>query len=371
VSDSDAADTDELPDATTRLRERLGRTEGNGTDSEAADDGDSEGSAGSENGGETGSEDDGDLADAAKLVTRAETDLEDLLGIVRGDREGTLEEAQDDLEDLLEVIDEAEDLLSTVDLSALAKAVEWTDLPKAIEGGDVPEAIAEGEASEAVNFRKLLQVVNLRKVLGNVDLRDLRREKEDVEEAAEDLTDDEDDEDDEGGLLDRFTDKDSEESDDEGGILDRFRSDETGSSDEGADDGIGPGVMGEDRDDEEGAGGGIPSELIQAKVQSELGDAIDQFRDSALDARDQLNEMRERSKKEFREKTGRTGQPSSRNPTAYSSLPAPPDDRPDIGGVARFSTMSRTPRHSSAPSRDHIYGDRFENRNQEEDEDDE
>ncbi|PSP71884.1 hypothetical protein BRC86_14255, partial [Halobacteriales archaeon QS_3_64_16] len=271
-------------------------------------------------------------------------------GTIQGDQEGPLEEAQDDLDDLIEVIDEAEDLLSTVDLSVLPDAVEWTDLPKAIEGGDVPEAIAEGEASEAVNFRKLLQVVNLRKVLGNVDLRDLRREKEDVEEAVEDLTDD--DEDDE---------------DDEGGILDRFRSNETGGSNGGADDGIGPGVMGEDRDDKEGAGGGIPSELIQAKVQSELGDAIDQFRDSALDARDQLNEMRERSKEEFRQKTGRTGQPSSRNPTAYSTLPASPDDRPDVGGVARFSTMSRTPRHSSAPGRDHIYGDRFENRNQEDD----
>ena len=344
MSDSDTTDTDELPDATARLRERLGRTEGDRTDSETEDSTDAEGSEGSENESETGAEDDGDLADAAKLVTRAEADLEDILGIVRGDQEGTLEEAQDDVEDLIEVIDEAEDLLSTVDLSALPEAVEWTDLPKAIEGGDIPEAIAEGEASEAVNFRKLLQIANLRKVLGNVDLRDFRREKEDVEEATDDLTDDEESEDEENSVLDRFRDEGSE--DKNSSVLDRFGSDEKGN------------------DDEEG---GIPSELIQAKVQSELGDAIDEFRDSALDARDRLSEMRERSKKEFREKTGRTGQPSSRSPTAYSTLPSSPDDRADIGGVARFSTMSRTPRHSSAPGRDHIYGDRFENRTQEDD----
>jgi hypothetical protein len=351
VSDSDTADADEFSDATARLRERLGRTKGNRADSETGDDGVTE------NG--SGSEDDGDLADAAKLVTRAEADLEDFLGIVRGDREGTLEEARDDIEDLIEVIDEAEDLLSTVNLSALPDAVEWTDLPKAIEGGDVPEAIAEGEASEAVNFRKLLQVVNLRKVLGNVDLLDIRREKEDVKEAADDLTDDEGSEEGEG----------EDEGEDEGGVLDRFTSDDEGDSDDGADDGIGPGVVGEDGDDEEGAGGGVPSELIQAKVQSKLGDAIDQFRESALDARDRLEEMRERSKEEFKEKTGRTGQPSSRNPTAYSTLPSVPDDRVDLGGVARFSTMSRTPRHSSAPGRDHIYGDRFDNRDTEDDED--
>ncbi|PSP73522.1 hypothetical protein BRC86_08870, partial [Halobacteriales archaeon QS_3_64_16] len=112
MSDSDAADVSELSDASARLRERLGRTEEDRTDSEAADDGDSEGSAGSENGGETGSEDDGDLADAARLMTRAETDLENILGTIQGDQEGPLEEAQDDLDDLIEVIDEAEDLLS-------------------------------------------------------------------------------------------------------------------------------------------------------------------------------------------------------------------------------------------------------------------
>ena len=349
MSDSDTpSDAGGLSETTARLRERLGSAEGNGTSPEAGDNGDRNGG----NDGETGSsedaesENDTDLADAAKLVTRTEAALEDLLGILQGDREGTLEEAQDDVENLIEVIDEAEDVLSTVNLSALPDAVEWSDLPKAIEARDVPEAIAKGEVSEAVKFRKLLQIVNLRQVLGNVDLRSFRQQKDELEDAADD---------------------DGAEEDGASNILDRFKSDDDGADSEAtgdAGDSIGLGVMGGDGGDEGDEGGGIPSELIQTKVQSKLGDAIDQFRDSALDARDRLSEMREHSKEEFREKTDRTGQPFSRNPTAYSTLPPPPDDRVDLGGVARFSTMSRTPRHSSAPGRDHIYGDRFENRNQ-------
>ena len=380
MSDSTSSDDGGLAETSARLRAAIGSQEegvddgdasvsregtddvGNADSTESTDSadsaGDSGGSADDEDDGDAGI--DSDLAEAAELVTRAEADLEDILAISRGDREGTFEDVQDDFDDLLDVIDEAEDLLSTIDLSALPGAVEWRSLPAAIEAGDIPEAIAEGEAGKAVHFRKLLQVVNLRKVLGNVDLRDLWREKEDLEEAADDLTDDDSadstsDSDEDSSVLDRLRDDgDDGNENDEENFLDRFRSDDENDGDTEGDEA--------DNGDEE-EGGGIPSEIIQAKVQSRLREAIDEFRESAIEARSRLKEMTERSKQEFKRKTGETGQPSSRSPTAYSTLPSSSDDRTDLGGVARFSTMSRTPRHSSAPGRDHIYGDRFENRN--------
>jgi hypothetical protein len=363
-----ASESERLSETATRLRtaiDAVGRSEANeraGANDAPEEPEESDGATAETESADSGSEGDGsrsDLAEAVSLITRAETDLQDLIGIVRGDREGTLTDAREDLTDLIEVIDEAEDLLSTVDLSALPEAVDWSELPAAIDAGDVPRAIAEGEPSEAIHFRRLLQIVDLRTVLDNVDLRALWEQKRDVEEATDDLTDEnEDGGEDDGSILDRFG-SDSDDGEENGGFLNRFGSDEKGESgDTAADD---TSVVSDDG----GGAGGIPSELIQARVQSQLHEAIESFRESALEARDRLKEMRDRSKEQFEEKTGGVNQPSSRNPTAYSTLPAAPDERSDMGGVQRPSTIPRTPRHSSTPGHDRIYGDRFENRGQE------
>lgn len=340
-TDSDSpADRASLSETRERLRGALEETESD-ADSNGADAADESEAAPERS----------ETPDVGELLDRAQTDIVSLLDVLQGEEgqeDGAISDAQEDLDDLLDVIDEAEELLDAIDLTALPDAVDLSELPSAIDVGDIPEAISEGEASEAIEFRRLVQLVDLKELIQEIDLLEFRREKSEFEDAVDDVTDDEADTD----------------GDDGGGLRDRIGgSGLVGDEDDGSDtslrDRIGgeSGLVGDDADggdgDEEGLE--IPSQVIQARVQSRLTDAIDEFRESVLDARDQLKAMRERTEEE----TDAVGQPSSRNPTAYSSLPG--TDRADIGGVARFSTLPETVRHSTAPTRQHIYGSRFEN----------
>lgn len=275
-----------------------------------------------EGGGEDGgSEETGD-ADLAGLLGRAETDIESLLGVLSG--EESYEEVKDDVDDLVDVIEETEELLGTVEVSELPDAVELSELPSAIEGEDVPEAIANADPERAVDLTRLASLVEFSELWDAVDVRAFMQNKDELENATDDVTDDEDTDGDESGLF-GSSDGDSE-----------------------SDDSIGETLL------EQG-------EAKQAAVQSQLSDAVEEFRGSALDARDQLKEARDTAQEKVEEKTGGgTGQPSSRSPTAYSTMVSGWNS----GGwsSANFSTVPQSARHSSAPGHFRIYGRRFDER---------
>ncbi|WP_256684658.1 hypothetical protein [Halococcus qingdaonensis] len=300
----------------------------------------SQSAAEGENGGDGSNGDDGSgedesgsgLVDSdtelAALLDRAEGDIDSLLGVLSG--EENYADAKDDIDDLVDVIEETDELLDTVDLSELPEAVELSELPSAIEGEDVPEAIANAEPRRALDLTQLASLVEFSELWDAVDVRAFMQNKDELEEAADDVTDDED-EDGDG------------ETGDDSGLLDSF-----------------------DTPDMEDASNGEESILDdgQAKqlaIQSQLRDAVEEFRESALDARDQLKEARDTAQEKVEEKTGGgTGQPSSRNPTAYSTMVA----GWKAGGwsSASFSTVPKQTQHSSAPGHYRIYGRRFDER---------
>ncbi|WP_435076951.1 hypothetical protein [Halococcus sp. AFM35] len=259
----------------------------------------------------------------AALLGRVETDVESLLGVLSGDE--SFEEAKDDIEDLVDVIEETDELLETVAVSELPDAVELRELPSVIEGENVPEAIANAEPERAIDLTRLASLVEFSELWDAVDVRAFMQNKEELEAAADDVTD--------------------EDGDGEGsGLL------ESSAPDDSAADGetLGESLLEQD-------------EAKQAAIQSQLSDAVEEFRESALDARDQLQEARDTAQEEVEAKTGGgTGQPTSRNPTAYSTM---------VGGwnsagwsSSNFSTVPQSTQHSSAPGHFRIYGRRFDER---------
>lgn len=83
-----------------------------------------------------------------------------------------------------------------------------------------------------------------------------------------------------------------------------------------------------------------------------MSDGVVTFRDALLEAHERIQEKVE----ELRDRTERVGQPRSRNPTAFSTLPK---SRAEFGGTTRYSTVPAETRYSSAPNHARIYGRRF------------
>lgn len=265
-----------------------------------------------------------------ELVSDAESAARSLL-----DREEFDSDALETLDDLTDVADEAEDLLSTVDVTELTDALDLRDLPEAVDLEDLPEAIEEQSPREAVRLRKLIQLADLSHVLASTDLRRFRSEKDELEDELDDLSN--------GGSDGEGTGDGRLHVGDEGrdgGML--GGESPIGGTDVDAD------ALDEDLDD------GERSELMQAAVQSKVDDAVSEFREGLVAAHERLADIREEN--ETRTQSG-DDQPSSRNPTAFSSLPA---GRGDMGGATRYSTVPAQVRHSGASSRERVYGDRFE-----------
>jgi hypothetical protein len=282
---------------------------------------------------------DANAADLDDLLDRAMDDVDALLTAYESD--DPFEDVSDDLDDLIAVIEEIEELLETVDLAALPDTVDLSELPDAIEAGDVPDAIAEGDPGEAVKYRKLLQVVELGKLWDSVNVREFWRNKRELDDATDAVLE----EDDDGGPIEtlrEFVGDDESDSDDD--------SDSSGSG--GATD-IGSSSERTDID--------VPTETIQQRVQSKLSDAVGEFRESLLDTRNRIEDLKE----ENEDRVESVEQPDSRNPTAYSSLPT---DRSDVSAAAKFSTVPEETRYSSAPNRSRLYGSRLDRAAEEQDE---
>lgn len=106
-------------------------------------------------------------------------------------------------------------------------------------------------------------------------------------------------------------------------------------------------------DGDGGMGALTDPELMQAATQAQLDSAIEEFRELLVETHARLDELREANQARF----DGVDQPSSRNPTAFSTLTthrgAPKD-------ASQVSTVPRNVRHSTGPSRRRIYGRRFE-----------
>jgi hypothetical protein len=201
---------------------------------------------------------------------------------------------------------DTDELLDTLDLDELDEVVDLDSLPDALESGDI------GDAVELKNLRKLIEFGQL---WDAVDLTELVGSKGEISDTVGVLTGD-----DEAG---------------EGGLFSDLEMDDlTGG-------------------DEDGAMGTLTDpEMIQAATQAQLDSAIDGFRDLLVETHARLDELREANQARF----DGVDQPSSRNPTAFSTLTthrgAPKD-------ASRASTVPRNVRHSTGPSRRRIYGRRF------------
>ncbi|WP_290814035.1 hypothetical protein [Halovivax sp.] len=280
----------------------------------------------------------GDAADAAAEKVDDVTD---------GGRDG--EGLTRDLRDVLEVLDQAEDILEAIDFAELPEAVDREQVLEAIELGDVPDALRDSEDEEVVRLRQLLRAISIRKLLGDVDVTELWSSKRDAEDAIDDLTDDEDDE----GMIGQAATAMTEDDDDDGVIdeaTDRVGDDDDELIETDADDVMEMGARAAKSDFDVGDGDLSAYEEI---IQQQAIEGVDEFRDGLLRAHGKF----ERVIEENRERTRNIDrQPSSRNPTAVSTIETP---RSDVASVANHSTVPQKVRHSNAPGRKRIYGDRF------------
>lgn len=271
----------------------------------------------------TESEADIDDLDSTELIQR-EVDTESLSGDI-------LSDMKDDIEDGQQVIEETGELLETVDVMKLLGAIDVSELPEVIDTTEVPAAIANAEPERAVELRKLASLVEFDELWDAVDVREFVRNKGELEDAVGEVTGDRDD-----GSAENSS------------LTDSVGSANSLGSDSSAD------VEGEMSLGEQG-------ETMQVALQSKLRDAVEEFRGGVLNAREQMGAARDEAQATVEEKTGGgTGQPSSRNPTAYSTMVS--GWKSSGWSSASFSTVPQETRHSGTPGHFRIYGSRFENR---------
>ncbi|WP_129115140.1 hypothetical protein [Halegenticoccus tardaugens] len=249
---------------------------------------------------------------------------------VAGDESGT------ELEELREVLEELEELLETVDLDSLPDAINLGELPSVIDADGVSKAIEEADPDEAVSLENVPALVELSELLDSVDVREFWRNKRELDDAVGDVTGDDGDD---GDLLPGVDGDDV----DAGEMVDIDAEEMVDVDLSGADDGS---------TDGDGLGSPENLEAYQATVQMGINEAVEEFREGLIVAHRKLDALREENEK----RTSSVGQPNSRNPTAFSTLPS---RRTAVRGAAQFSTVPKETRYSSAPNHERIYGDRF------------
>lgn len=233
------------------------------------------------------------------------------------------------LDDLADVASQVETVAETVDVTGLLDAVDLSDLPAAVDVRDLPGALAEREPTSAVELRRLLAATELRSLWDEVDVRSFWRETRRLEDELDDLFGE-----DAGAGGDAG----------EGAPgHDVQRAGDTAPGGSGPSLSVGPGDDGE-----------FDPAAVEAAVQSEVSEAVGEFREGVLSAREQLADLLESN----RERTDRrrSSTANNRNPTAVSTMPARGRSRADT----TYSTVPQETRHSGAPNRPRIYGTRFD-----------
>nr|WP_303650393.1 hypothetical protein [Halalkalicoccus sp. NIPERK01] len=221
------------------------------------------------------------------------------------------EEVIETAEEIWEILDEAEDVLDTIDLGEVPDVIDLDELPEAIDAEEVPEAIADGDARDAIDLRALKEAIEFRELWEAADLSELREEKAELEEEVDDVTEGDGDEEDDD-LLD-----------------------------------MNMGMS--------GAHVQFDAEDRQEKIQELIETAIQKFRTALLETHDKLRLLYEFNQEKL-------GGSESLNPTAVSTMPSGPLAN---SASTRRSTVPSQVRYSRAKNPRRIYGRRFENANTE------
>ena len=207
-------------------------------------------------------------------------------------------EDADTVDDIREIINEAIELLETVDVSELPEIIDFDQLFEEVDITD------PSEASPA----DLLQAADRQQLMDAVNITELISEGREFEDAVDDVTE-----------------EDTE-------------------------------FVGDDDGDMAPEGGleSFESEEVETALQDAMLEAVDKFREALFVAHEEIREFHEANQERFGSVADE--QPDSLNPSAYSSL-----SRHHVGMVstAKPSTIPRQARHSAVMNRRQIYGNRF------------
>lgn len=256
--------------------------------------------------------------DADDHVLSELLEREDSKSFFKGwDRDSML--SKDDSKDSQTIVKESKELLETVDVSKLYEFINIRELPNVINFEEVPAAIANADPKRAVELKHLASLIEFDDLWDAVEIREFMRKKDELEDVV-----------------------DSKESDGEAGADGSSLTDSLKPLNSGG------GELGEEM-----------TQAIQVAIQSKLRDAVEEFRSSVLDAREQMKQAHDEAQTTIEETTGGgTGQPSSRNPTAYSTMVS--GWKKSDWSSAKVSTVPHNVRHSSAPGHIRLYGSRFD-----------
>lgn len=273
--------------------------------------------------------------DADGIVALTERARE-IVATIRSKREaGDVSAAVALLDDLEDVVDEAEDLLSSMDVGGLADAVDWEVVPEAFDAKDVVAAMDDDE--DAVDLATLRELVDLSEVWTDMDVREVWRNSRQLADEVDDLT---------GERADRY----------DGSPLETAGSDEDSFA-AGDDDSVAASGDGAPAAVATTAGGGdadhFDPESVENAVQLGVSEAVGEFRESLLETHERLARVRAANADRFPDRR-RT---DSRNPTAVRTMAS---SEQTASGRCTYSTVPEETKYSSAPNRRRIYGDRFE-----------
>lgn len=290
-----------------------------------------------------GDDDDQLVPDLANRLSAGIDALED------GDRTA-LTELMEALEDASQLLEATETMVQAIDFSAVLDTIDGDDLLEAIEIGEIPAAFEEGESEDVVKLGQVMNAINVLELLQTADIGELWGAKREFDESMDDLTgkDDHDGSDDDS-ILEKATTAVTGDDGDENGDLLGAGDDELIETEVGD-------VL--ERGSREALSEFDPQsgnmEQYEELIQQRAIEGVDAFRDALLRTHGTFERVVEAN----REKTRQTDRSThSRNPTAASTIAT---DRGDLGSPTNYATMPRTVRHSSAPTRTHIYGRRFE-----------
>jgi hypothetical protein len=277
------------------------------------------------------------------LLRDAEQSINELAGeSENGDPKPLLQE----ISTLLKIVDEAEDLLETIDLSELPEAIDGEELLTAIDAGEIPAALKDGDSDKVVKLRQLVHAVKLVKLWSAVDIQEFWQEKSELDEVVGELTDGEDD-----GII--------------GEALDATMDAVSGQGEESIGDEV-DAIESELKAGAKESFGSAEDALkdgnlheYQLIIQQQTMAGIKEFRDALIDTHGVFEQLYDENRKKFRRTNKGT---HSRNPTAVSTMPL---TRTDLGKGTRYSTVPPAVRYSTAPPLDRIYGQRFKQKKEE------
>ncbi|QLG49221.1 hypothetical protein [Natrinema halophilum] len=210
--------------------------------------------------------------------------------------------------ELIDVVEEVDDLLETIDFEQLPGAIDASALPDLVEFGGLPDAIRENDPDLALDLSTIENVITLREVWNTVDITDFVRELRQLKSELEDVA--------------------------------------------------GPDAFGSSGDSEAAADlrnfvDEVKPDATNAALQQEAKKGAKAARKGVIDGHSKFEELYEST----RRGSGYAGRrPVSKNPTAVSSVPYGPLP---AGVSTRVSTVPANVRHAKVDALPRIYSRRW------------